>query len=303
MSWTYVLFLYIFILKEMRKLIINADDFGINKSITDAIIDCHKNGIITSTTLMSNMPFAEYAASKAKSFPGLSVGLHLNLTQGKPISNPSQIRNIVDSAGNLSNAFLQNKSKLNKSAQDQIFLELEAQLKFALNLGLKISHFDSHNRIQKIPAVLSAMIKLHKLYGVPAARTQKGLFWTAPDAPFHLKLKKNILNLGKLKKCYARHFDHSILRKHGLLTPDRLVSPYYLLPYPSDLKRQFIQCIKSLDDGIFELCLHPGYYDEKSTDSESYRKVREFDAQIACDDDIKKCISQCDVKLISFREV
>lgn len=80
---------------KVKKLIVNADDFGFSKAVTDAILDCHSNGIVTSTTLMSNMPFAEYAASKAKVFPMLSVGLHMTLTEGKPLSAPADVDNLI----------------------------------------------------------------------------------------------------------------------------------------------------------------------------------------------------------------
>lgn len=289
---------------KVKKLIVNADDFGLSKAVTDAIIDCHSNGIVTSTTLMSNMPFAEYAAGKAKNYPLLSVGLHLNLTQGKPLGAAGKIDNLVNSEGNFLNSSIQSENlRFNKKAQDQIFIELEAQLKRALDLGLKITHFDSHDGIQKRPVVISAIVKLHKLYGIRAARTQKGLFWTSGEANFYIKLKEILLNIKKFRKNYIRTVNHSILQKNGLLTPDRMISPYYLIPYISDPKEQFIQCLKSLGAGIFELHLHPGYYDEKSTDSEEYRRVRDFDAQIACDEDVKKCIKEHDIRLISFNEL
>jgi chitin disaccharide deacetylase len=286
------------------KLIVNADDFGLSKAVTDAIIDCHRDGIVTSTTIMSNMPFAEYAASRANDYPRLSVGLHLNLTQGKPISAAGAVDNLVDAEGYFLDSSTQSKNlQYNIKAQDQVYIELKAQLKRALDFGLKISHFDSHNGIQKRQAVTDAIIKLHNLYEIRAARTQKGLYWTAENAKFYYKLKKILLNLKKFRKQYARTLNHAILEKSGLHTPNRMISPYYLVPYLADPKKQFIQCLKSLGTGIFELYLHPGYYDEKSTDSEAFKKVRESDARIARDVDVKRCIKEYKIKLISFNEL
>jgi predicted glycoside hydrolase/deacetylase ChbG (UPF0249 family) len=288
----------------VKKLIVNADDFGFTQVITDAIIDCHNDGIVTSTTLMSNMSFAEYAASKAKAFPKLSVGLHLNLTEGRPLVVPSKVDNLVDSKGNFLDGSIQCKSLwFNEKVEEQVYRECEAQLLRALDLGLNISHFDSHHRIQKSLIVRRVIIKLHKLYGIPAVRTQKGLYWTDPEAKFYLKLKKTLLNLRKFRREYIRMLNHLIMRKNGLLTPDRMISPNYLIPHLSDPKKQFIQCLKSLPDGISELTLHPGYYDEKSTDSPAYSKIRKFDAQIARDKDVKNCIKEYDIKLISFRDL
>ncbi len=285
----------------MKKLIVNADDFGFTKAVTDAIIDCHNNGIVTSTTLMSNMPFTEYAASKVKAFPGLSVGLHLNLTEGKPLTVPARVDNLIDSEGNFLGFSPQRKNlRSNENAKEQVYRELEAQLLHVLDLKLNISHFDSHHFMHRIPIVRKALIKLHKLYGIPAVRAQKGLYWTDSGAKFYFKLKKTFLNLRKFRKQYSQMLQHLIVRKSGLFTPDRMVSPGKLIPHLSDPKKQFIQCLKAIPDGVSELVLHPGYYDEKSTDSEAFRKIRKFEAQIARDEDVKNCIKEYDIKLISF---
>jgi hypothetical protein len=290
--------------KKVKKLIVNADDFGFTRAVTDAIIDCHNNGIVTSTTLMSNMPFAEYAASKAKAFPRLSVGLHLNLTEGKPLTAPAKVDGLIDSKGN----FLCGSKRLtnlrsNKGIEEQVYRELEAQLLHALGLGVNISHFDSHQWIQRNPMVRKTIIRLYELYGIPAVRTQKGLYWTDPEANFYFKLKRMLFNLKRFRRTYTRVFNHLVMRKNGLLTPDRMISPSRLIPRFSDPKEQFISCLKSLSDGVSELGLHPGYCDEKSTDSPAFRKTREFDTQIACDEDVKNCIKECNIKLVSFSDL
>ena len=84
----------------LRKLIVNADDFGFNQDVTDGILECHKNGCVTSTTLMTHMPAAEYAAERSKSYPELSVGIHFSINTGRPLSAPEKIPSLVDSQGN-----------------------------------------------------------------------------------------------------------------------------------------------------------------------------------------------------------
>ncbi|MFA6186204.1 MAG: hypothetical protein WC770_03185 [Phycisphaerae bacterium] len=82
-----------------------------------------------------------------------------------------------------------------------------------------------------------------------------------------------------------------------------MISPDYLIPYLSDPKERFIQCFKAIPDGVYELMLHPGYQDAWSGDSEEFRKTIEFDANIAANQDIKKCIRECGIRLISFNEL
>ena len=83
----------------MKFLITNSDDFGMNESITDAIIDTHLNGIMTSTTLMVNMQGFDYAVQKAKENPTLGLGIHFNLTEGKPVGSPNFIPDLLDENG------------------------------------------------------------------------------------------------------------------------------------------------------------------------------------------------------------
>ena len=81
------------------KLIINSDDFGLSKSITDGIIDGIKGGVLTSTSIMANMGYAKYAVEQAIKNNISCVGLHINLTVGKPIiANP----HLTDAGGGIS---------------------------------------------------------------------------------------------------------------------------------------------------------------------------------------------------------
>lgn len=69
----------------MKHLIINADDFGYSKAVNLGIMESHINGVLTSTTLMANMPGVDHAVSLLKDMPNLCVGAHLTLTCGKPM--------------------------------------------------------------------------------------------------------------------------------------------------------------------------------------------------------------------------
>ena len=83
----------------MKLLIINADDFGMAAGVTNAIVDCHNNGIVTSTTLMTNMPDAERAADLSRPLKALGVGVHLNLTEGRPLTDSALLPDLVDESG------------------------------------------------------------------------------------------------------------------------------------------------------------------------------------------------------------
>jgi len=124
----------------MTKLIINADDFGYSKGVNYGIIDAHKHGIVTSTTLMVTMPGVSHAVELMKENPDLAVGLHLNISVGKPLSSG---KSLVGGDGN----FIK-PSKLPKDYRynlEELKAEVYAQYnKFVELVGKKPSHFDSH---------------------------------------------------------------------------------------------------------------------------------------------------------------
>lgn len=72
-----------------RQVIINADDFGLSPAVNRGIIEAYRAGGITSTSMMVNMPGLADAVHAARSLPGLGVGLHFNLTYGRPLSDPA----------------------------------------------------------------------------------------------------------------------------------------------------------------------------------------------------------------------
>jgi len=82
-----------------KRLIINADDFGLCESVNKGIVEAHTKGVLTSTTIMANMPAADQAVELAKNLPTLGLGVHLNLTAGKPLSKDNTVKLILDSQG------------------------------------------------------------------------------------------------------------------------------------------------------------------------------------------------------------
>ncbi len=90
-------------LAEMeQRLIINADDFGLCESVNKGIVEAHTKGVLTSTTIMANMPAAEQAVELAKNLPTLGVGVHLNLTNGKPLCQDNTVKLILNARGYIS---------------------------------------------------------------------------------------------------------------------------------------------------------------------------------------------------------
>lgn len=137
------------------RLIVNADDFGLAPSVNQAIIDCFLRGNVTSATMMANMPAAEAAAALARAHPALKVGLHLNLTEGRPLSAcPS----LTGAEGRfLGRAALLFRSALGLVAAADVARESLAQLARLRAFGVAVSHIDSHQHVHMGGALFSTV--------------------------------------------------------------------------------------------------------------------------------------------------
>lgn len=139
-------------------LIVNADDFGFSEASNEAILSLAKSAKLSSTTVMVNMPYYK-EITKALAIPYFGVGLHLNLTQGKPISQAASVSTLV----NYSGEFYPYSSLIKKLLKGQvntkhIQIEIEAQYSTLVNIiGDRITHIDSHQWIHKNPVLAKAL--------------------------------------------------------------------------------------------------------------------------------------------------
>src|SRR6185503_13650054 len=122
----------------MRELIVNADDFGLTRRVTQGILDAHRDGIVTSTTLLANGGAFGDAVSMSRRAPQLGIGVHLNLSEGAPVSRPFNIPSLVDAQGTLhltpgllGAGILQHKVSLS-----DVERELHAQIEKVLRAGI-----------------------------------------------------------------------------------------------------------------------------------------------------------------------
>ena len=160
------------------KLIINADDFGLSKSISDGIILGIQEGYITSTSVMANMPYAEYAVKKAIENDINCIGLHINLTVGKPIVENS---NLVDNEG----VFYYDREQIEnlKLTYQDAYNEIMAQIYVISNYSngkLKLDHLDTHHHLMDNPNIRQAIIDISKKFNLPI-RKEKAQNIKCPD--------------------------------------------------------------------------------------------------------------------------
>ena len=148
----------------MKKLIINADDFGYSRAVTYGILDSYKIGILTSTTMMMNTAATRHAAEIAKENPGLGIGVHLVLTFGKPLIDTH--KTIVDENGNFRKlSFYENGNFV--IDLEEVYREWKAQIEKFFSYGLVPTHLDSHHHINSFGELYTVYLRLAEEYSFP----------------------------------------------------------------------------------------------------------------------------------------
>lgn len=153
--------------------IINADDYGISLGVNAGIQKAAFEGILNSTSVMINQEYPEKDLAKLIQKPDFKIGLHINLTNGKALSDKNQIPLLVDEQGQFKHGFL-NLFLLGfihpKELKKQSRIEIESQIQALQKLGVKIAHLDSHRHIHMIPSIFGAVLDLQKKYQIPRVR-------------------------------------------------------------------------------------------------------------------------------------
>lgn len=184
------------------KLIINADDFGLTKSVNQAIVKAHTEGVLTSTTIMANMPYADEAINLQKIYPNLGFGVHLVLTTGKPIL--SNNKTLVDDQG----FFKKQNFFFNHFQYDlnEIYDEFKAQIDRLIHMEIHLSHIDSHHHVHGCSMIKDIMKQIQVDYQLPMRNLSdedNPSFWTVAnfsDAFYGEQVSEELL-LTIIKQC------------------------------------------------------------------------------------------------------
>jgi hopanoid biosynthesis associated protein HpnK len=289
----------------MRQLIVNADDFGLTEAVSSGILDAHRKGIVTSTTLMANGGAFDAAVSMSRRAPRLGIGVHLNLTAGEPVSAALRIPSLVDRSGRL---HLSPGRLLRALLRRQVNLadvesELRQQIIKILSAGMLPTHLDGHKHVHVLPGVSDVVIRLAQEFSIRSIRCPREV---APNLPTLLRsgtsrnaMIKQYL-VGRIVSGFAKGFKEK-LAKAGLLFP----AHFYGLSQTGFLHTQSIlKILGRLPDGVSELMCHPGYLD---TDlvwvGTRLLAQRETEIQALTASPVRKLVAYRGIQLTSYREL
>lgn len=163
----------------MRQLIVTADDFGLAAAVNEAIERGHREGILSTTSLMVAAPATQDAVERARRLPTLRVGLHVVLVNGRPALPPEQVPLLVDEGGTFDSDLGRAGVRyfFTPGIRKQLEAEIRAQFEAFAATGLPLDHVNAQNHLHVHPTVLSLILKVGREYAVRAIRIPREPFW------------------------------------------------------------------------------------------------------------------------------
>lgn len=156
----------------MKRVIVTGDDFGLSPAVNEAIEQAHRNGILTTASLMVGAPAAADAVARARRLRGLKVGLHVVVVCGQPVLPPAAIPDLVYGQGDLPERLAQAGIRFFflPRVRRQLRAEIQAQFDAFRATGLELDHVNAHNHMHLHPTVLSLILEIGPGYGMRAVR-------------------------------------------------------------------------------------------------------------------------------------
>ena len=287
----------------MKRLIVNADDFGLTRGINRAIVQAHRQGIVTSSTLMAGGGAFDDAVAQARSCPELSVGCHVVLVDGNPISPPSQVRTLLaGSDGHFREGFLSlARAALGGGLSPaELEAEIAAQVGKLQDAGIAVSHLDSHKHSHVFPAVFGALLRAARGCGVRAVRNPFEPAGLQPlwSLGWHTKAWMRYPAV-RLMGCFASAFRRRVAQE-GLVTTDGTLG----ITVTGCMDAPLLEAlVRRIPDGTWELLCHP------ASDTEDLRGVTSLGqasvVELGLLNSPATCavLESCGVQLISYAEL
>jgi len=288
----------------VRRLIVNADDFGLTQGVNRAIVEAHNQGIVTSSTLMANSRAFDDAVRRSTSATRLSVGCHVVLVDGSPVfekkTTATTLSNKQFDDGRFYDGLNGFALRLLRGGinVDDIEAEATAQIRKLQAAGIVVSHLDTHKHTHILPRVLRPLLRAARACGVPALRN--------PFGPVHISL------VASRPRLWKRFSQVTVLNRLGksfrksvtdasMFAPDGTVG--IVATGVMDIPL-FESIVKSLPEGTWELVCHPGYNDAELAGIRTrLRDSRAQELQLLTSSQAREILARSGVQLVSYRDL
>lgn len=246
-------------------LIINADDYGYSRAINFGIMDSYKHGVLSSTTMMANMPGFEHGVSLAKENPDLGIGVHLTLTAGKPITQNAST--LINADGSFKKLTYYEKEEFTLN-QTELYNEWKAQIEKIIEAGITPTHLDSHHHINRLGKISEVFFDLAREYELPVRNNTATPNDIITTSRFSMSLDSMAL-------------DKDIWKSMGM---NNLINDCHSYKYT-------------------EVMCHPGYIDYTLLKNSSFTNNRTRVVDLLISDNLKEKFEENNIKLITFNEL
>ena len=286
----------------MRRLIVNADDFGYTSGVNRAIVEAHSRGVVTSSTLMANGAAFADAVQLSKTVPELSVGCHVVLTDGEPVLDAGQLPSLT-TASHFRDGMIAFAARAIAGGMDanQITAEATVQIRKIQSAGITVSHFDTHKHTHLFPKILRPLLRAASDCGVRAVRNPFG-----PRLPLrssHLLTRPSLWTRSvevRILSAFAGKFREAVDRE-GFATPDGTLGIVVTGALDETL---FYAIASSIPDGTWEFVCHPGYNDaDLQAGKTRLRESRETELRVLTLPAAREVLAQQGIELISYRDL
>ena len=286
----------------MKQLILNADDFGLTRGVNEGIIRAHRQGILTSTTLMATSRAFDDAVARAKAEPAFGVGCHLVLVGGTAVSSPAEIPSLVDSAGRFPRTLPEFVAKVSSGSvrSRDIERELRAQIEKIRGAGIEPTHVDTHKHTHAHPVVMNILGRVARDMGITRVRKPAEDLAASWQTQSQGERSWGSLASAAAVRAIAPWFQ-SLARKYGLRTPDHFLGLAMTGRLGTAALRQLID---ALPDGTSEIMLHPGVCDaDLAATGSRLQQQRQLEMEALLAPEVREAVERNGVRLITYREL
>ena len=277
----------------MKRLIVNADDFGLTPGVNRGIVRAFQHGIVTSASLLVTGSAFEDAVALARDLPALNVGLHLALVEEQAVLPPEALPTLVDKTRRLpgTKGEFFKRALLGRISWDEVEREIAAQIARFQQTGLRLCHLDSHQHLHMFPPVFQIVTRLTRGMDHVWIRNSAGPWRKLPGVRTGQWFRRVGLNMACLW----------VRRSHN--PPSlRMADGMYGFEAGGSLSRSALeQILREIPDGLYELSCHPGEGDKETCTRYGhwgYRWAEELEALTA--PETRSLLQEQKIELTSF---
>jgi hopanoid biosynthesis associated protein HpnK len=285
----------------VRRLIVNADDFGLTSGVNRAIVEGNRLGIVSSATLMANAKASDAAIDMAKAQPSLRTGCHVVLIDGVPLT--TNLPTLAETPQRFRTSLKQfaMAAVRKQIAAEEVQREVETQIRKIQSWGITLTHLDSHKHTHMFPHILRPLLRAAKACGVSAIRNpfEPLRSWPAGmvlGAPGLWLRSAGVMAF----QMFAAEFRRA-LKAEGIVSTDGTVG--IAVTGLLDQNR-LLRILEALPDGTWELVCHPGYSDfDLQVAGTRLTQSREIELSALTSAETKKALADRHIELISYADL